>query len=506
MNQLTHHDFRSFETELLDVDFISINIKKFEKSEIYQLAAYFQKIGFNCYEKDRQRDKTRTPISTTKSEFEVIFILNVSYQPNVIQLQFPGPSGNNFYQKCKSKKVNWKEFIECDPVLTRLDLVYQRKNLSIDKTTVTEFINSSFIEFQTDHPRKNLQVEKNQKGLVFKIGSRKSQKYYRLYTKNNFLRFEFEIKGNIIQDFQPLLLELLLEQRFEEFERKLSFQFFKHSFELFHFATQTSHLDWLIGRLRTYQYRNISTSQKQIIPSHYIKQSNFKKFQDKLDFITFLQLIRYVQGLDYQSDSLGFTPYRLVRLRVQDFLDYIKRSDNSNYRQMKKLIKFFDQLQQNSLIQVFSDDYYRGIVTIPEVNLFKASDQSWTAEIWIAEELFLYLHPFLFNDLFQDKLTTYQFQVYFEIVKIFSSTNITKEFNFQQFIDSYTSALNGRLKKEIKEHFIQYLQVLESQGKIQAKVLLLPSNERHNIHQLTNTHLRKNKTIVAFEIIDIKFI
>lgn len=107
----------------------------------------------------------------------------------------------------------------------------------------------------------------------------------------------------------------------------------------------------------------------------------------------------------------------------------------------------------------------------------------------MAEELFLYLYPFLFNNLFQDKFTKYQFQVLFEIVKIFSSINIRKELNIQQFIHFYPSATNSKLKIKIK-----------------AKVLLLPSNEIHNIHQLRYNHLRKNKTIVAFEIIDIKFI
>lgn len=158
------------------------------------------------------------------------------------------------------------------------------------------------------------------------------------------------------------------------------------------------------------------------------------------------------------------------------------------------------------MIQVFSNDYYRGIVTIPEVNLFKIPDRSWVAEVWMAEELFNYLHPFLFNDFFQDKLTKYQFQVLFEIVKIFSSSNIRKEFHIQQFILSYSSSLNGKLIIKIKDHFIEYLQVLENQGKIRDEVLLLPSNKIHNIHQLTSSHLHKSKTIVAFEIIDIKFI
>jgi hypothetical protein len=154
------------------------------------------------------------------------------------------------------------------------------------------------------------------------------------------------------------------------------------------------------------------------------------------------------------------------------------------------------------LIRVFSDDYYRGLITIPEVNLYKASDQSWG----MAEELFYYLYPFLFNDYFQTKLTKYQFQVLFEIIQVYSFTDIKKEFHFQQFINSYPTTLNGKLKRRIKEQFIQYLQVLENQRKIRPKVLILPSNQIYQINQLTYRDLYKNKTIVAFEIIDIKFI
>lgn len=109
-------------------------------------------------------------------------------------------------------------------------------------------MNSCFQQFQDYHLQKNLVVEKNKKDLAFKVGNRKSQKYYRLYTKDNFLRFEFEIKGNFIQDLQSLLLE----QRFEDFERILSYQFFKQSFQLFHYSTQPSHLDWLMNRIRPY--------------------------------------------------------------------------------------------------------------------------------------------------------------------------------------------------------------------------------------------------------------
>merc|ERR1712087_978089 len=77
-------------------------------------------------------------------------------------------------------------------------------------------------------------------------------------------------------------------------------------------------------------------------------------------------------------------------------------------------------------------------------------------EIWIAEELFNYLHPFLFSDIFQQKLTKHQFQVLFEIIKTYSFIDLRKEFNITQFLDNYLSVLSNQYKRQIKEYFIQY--------------------------------------------------
>ena len=138
---------------------------------------------------------------------------------------------------------------EFDAILSWINLYYDRRNQSKDKIGSQEFINSSFHQFQISHSRKNFQVKKNQKGLVFKIGSRITQKHYRVYTKDNFLRFGFEIKGSLIKN----LHQLLVNKGFKEFEQILSYQFFKHSFELFFQSSQPSHLNWLLNRLRIYK-------------------------------------------------------------------------------------------------------------------------------------------------------------------------------------------------------------------------------------------------------------
>ncbi len=103
-----------------------------------------------------------------------------------------------------------------------------------------------------------------------------------------------------------------------------------------------------------------------------------------------------------------------------------------------KLKKFFDVLKKNLVIEYFTDKSYRMFVTIPEAFVYKLEQNIWLAEIWIAEELFEYLHPFIFPNFFKKKLTSDEFNVLFEIVTIFSSNSTRKEFNIQQFLDSYS--------------------------------------------------------------------
>ena len=81
---------------------------------------------------------------------------------------------------------------------------------------------------------------------------------YRICTdpKNNLLRFEAEMKGDLIKDFQDLLVTSFFEE--DQFESKIAYQFFKYSFELFSFLNHSSHIDWLATRIRPYQYRTHS--------------------------------------------------------------------------------------------------------------------------------------------------------------------------------------------------------------------------------------------------------
>jgi hypothetical protein len=499
MNQVTHHDFGLFETEALEVDFISLNINRITSYQITRLASYFQNLGFNSYQKQLDTKQSRQDINdknNSYNQFEVYFILKIPYQTEIIQLQFPGVSGKQFYKLIKERAIQWDKFT--NPIVSRLDLVYQRISKSNDTISTIDFINSCYIQFQELHSPKNLVSERNQKGLILKIGNRRSSKHYRIYTnqKNNLLRFEAEMKGDLIKDFQDLLITSSFEEH--QFESKIAYQFFKYSFELFSSLNQSSHIDWLVTRIRPYQYRN-EFSLELALHSDYLNQMDYNLLKEKQHLITFLRLLAYVKKLKYNTKSLR-SEFRRYRFPLRDFLN--SNNLTRNYYQVKKLKTFFDLVKTNFVIESFSNKHYRMLVTVPEVSVYKSEQNILMVEIWIAEELFHYLHPFLFSDLFQQKLTRHQFQVLFEIIKTYSSIHLRKEFNITEFLDNYPSVLSNQHKRQIQEDFIHYLKILHQEEKLQDKVLDLSSKKVLHIIDLNSSHSQ----IAVFESINVQFL
>jgi len=319
MNKIYEDDFKFFELESLNVDYIRFNLIYLDRIKMLELASYFQTLQFNSYQKDRDESKSLQKIKfNSKNKFELVFILYTKYHKGT-HLEFSGFHAEKIYGLMKQKRIKWENLRKFNPILRRFDICYDRLNQPTDRMSSKEFINYCFQEFQISHPCTNLIVEKNQQGLVFKIGHRRSEKYYRLYTKNNSLRFEFEIKYN--RSKMNDLYHLLLEYRFEEFEKTLSYQFFKYSFKIFSCCRHPEHIDWLMKRVRPYQHKNKLSKQESILHSDYISHFAFEQFEQKLDLITFLQLLVYVRTLNYQTKSLK-SNFREFKFRLGDFLNY----------------------------------------------------------------------------------------------------------------------------------------------------------------------------------------
>lgn len=221
--------------------------------------------------------------------------------------------------------------------------------------------------------------------------------------------------------------------------------------------------------------------------------------KEKHHLITLLRLLAYVKKLKYTTKRLT-SEFRRYRFSLRDFLNY--NNLTPNYYQVKKLKTFFDMVKNNFVIEAFSDKHYRMLVTVPEVSVYKSEQNILMVDIWLAEDLFDYLHPFLFSDVFQQKLNKHQFQVLFEIIKTYSSVHLRKEFNTAQFLENYPSVLSNQHKTQIQEYFTHYIKILQQEGKLQDKFLDLSSNKVLQITDLNSSHSQ----IAVFENIKVKFL
>ena len=121
------------------------------------------------------------------------------------------------------------------------------------------------------------------------------------------------MKGKVLQQYHLLLVE----NRLEEFEQKLSSQFLISFGKLL--PLQFSYLDWLVLKLQPIRKQTFLQS---ALNSDYIKS---EILMDTRSFVMLLQFLTYAQHLDFEIESLGGIPYRQVTFKVRDFLEFFCR-------------------------------------------------------------------------------------------------------------------------------------------------------------------------------------
>jgi hypothetical protein len=123
------------------------------------------------------------------------------------------------------------------------------------------------------------------------------------------------MKGKVLQQYYLLLVE----NRFEEFEQKLSSYFTLYFGKLL--PLQHSYLDWLVIQLRPMRRQSCL-------------QSEIKS--DSRKFVMLIQFLNYAQHFDFEIKYIDQISYRVVGFRLQDFLrfqnKYINPITNISFR------------------------------------------------------------------------------------------------------------------------------------------------------------------------------
>jgi hypothetical protein len=260
----------TFESENLVVDYISFKFQHLEDLTKTKIANYLFKIGFNSYQESGKLTKPiKEPILVnSKNQFEVFFVEDNPYWGGTL-LHFSGLNATRFNFFSKEQIIDWTIFSSA--VLSRFDLYFERNYKTADKISGREFLQNC--QKNLKQTNKNISLEKNRKGWILRIGNRKSNHYFRIYETKNSFKFEHEMKGKVLQQYHLLLVE----NRLEEFEQKLSSQFLI-SFGKF-LPLHYSYTDWLVLKLRPIRKQTFLQS---ALNSDYIKS---EILMDTRDFV-----------------------------------------------------------------------------------------------------------------------------------------------------------------------------------------------------------------------------
>ena len=478
----------TFDKENFQPDYIALKFEVLDWYDRKQILGYLFKIGFNTY--SGLPPKANEIRTDPKKKFKIYVTENIPDWNGTV-IHFTGKNAKQFYDLLKGMVIEVKIFQGA--TLARFDLAYLRYHKKTDNISVSQFLFMCFEKIRITH--RKVSIDKNNAGLIQRIGHRKNNRCYRIYedTDNkNFLKFEYELKSRALVQSQ----NLIFLDKLQDFEHQLSFEFINQFSKLL--PLQYSYMDWLVYKLRPLRKRGKGTTKltQKVLKTDYMVTKNFSKLSERRHFWNLLQFLVYVQELSYQTDYLGDIQYRQVTFPVQHFLEYKKESNN--YYQVKKILQFFDELQTNSMIKFFTNNYYRSLVTIPDVKLFPGKQNRWTAEVWIAEELFYYAHPFFFPDFFQQKLTKHEFEVLFKVIQTFTSEeNLEKVFSIKDYFKNYQSTLNNSQKIKIKNYFIQVIQQLKEDDLIENNYKIIREGHPFNTNKLTSKNI--NEGFIIYE-------
>ena len=106
------------------------------------------------------------------------------------------------------------------------------------------------------------------------------------------------------------------------------------------------------------------------------------------------------------------------------------------------------------------------------------------------EGLLDYQYPFVYSDLFDTesiKLNKDQYLVRFEIIRVFSSKSLTKNFYLREFFQQHPVS-NKRIR-DIKRIFIELIQEFYQFGLIESKVKLMLHNDYVDMEDLTTFNI-----------------
>lgn len=370
--------------------------------------------------------------------------------------------------------------------LGRFDLHFLRKLKTTDDThLVKTFLKESY-EYAKSKGRKVV-LSSNDRGQILRINDRKSSNYYRVYSKNNFLEFELEMKKDALRSIQSIFFGNSLIQ-FEDKVVRHFYRRYKNSVVL-----HSSYTDWLLDKLRNLQKRQIVNVS---LLTSYLSDIDLGSFAEKQRFFCFIQFLSFIRTCKC-SELKDREVFQIV-FPVTNFLRFIGRDEKSHYQRTKVLevIKSFQTL--DPILEKFSKSFFQSSVLFPTMQIEKkGTRKTWIVTLGVLKLVYSCTYPFIFPASFRTYHNKYDLHVKILILKAFASPRVDKCI-FISDIDGFKALSNGD-KTRVKKTFIKLFNELKKKKYIQPTLKLVSSSEKiQQINQLTPLLLAQNK-ILLFE-------
>ena len=485
----------NFNSENLKIDWISFNIKGLvdPRKIANRLSNYF------------------TPHITIDNKPETEFHgLRKSYKVAIHQytgskgywvgtkIIFSGKNAHYFYRLLKTQNLDWNilKFENHTLSLGRVDLCFSRPNDWNDTTkSFDDFLVDSRSQIQNHTSTKYIKLQNFPNGKMLKVNRRNNSRHYRVYQKDETVRFELELKhrqAKLVQDY-------LFQNQLDMFEHHLVIQYFDYSGQIL--RSDYPFTDWILNFQRKYwgnpTFRPLMTS---YLDSELIKnQDEEERFFHLLQFLSFVKSLKLNPYNDCQKYQIKNQLYFGLKFPLSQFVKFtgIKLSNHSD---REKLLFYFSQLQKlDPIIKVFSNMAFRSYVCFPFIDCANPSGKSWIIEVLVVEELFCFSYPFQLPKSFLYSRSKNDLRLKVRLMKSLAVNNEKKILDLEDFFN--TMNIRNDPLIQLKKNLIQLLNELVEKKIIQNKVVLIlksQKNKDHLIQNLTTSDITRRIKYIQF--------
>lgn len=480
----------NFESENLVVDWIGFNIQGFvEKKQIKKIAQYlFQNFRFNSIFAVGLDGKEEALFKDPKNNYQVSFRL-YRYSDiywDGIKIDFSGNNAAQVYNLIQEQKFDWNIFQLSNLSLSRFDLCYFRERQDTDqKDELETFFNNSISKLANRHKKNSLNFDQSTKGYILRIGNRKSSNFYRIYQTKTGLRFELEIKKNLIKRFSDLLFCYDIEQ----FEKVLTEHFYTYSKKVL--TLNDCYTDWLIKYLRK------NEKPLNLLVTSYLKKKKTNNLSEYIKLFTLFQLLTFSRSKNSTKVQIYDQSYFLIQFTLKEFIEFSGVKNINQYQRNKFINLFYSFQKTEPLINYFTESHFQSILSFPYLDIQKQGN-SWVVKLAISQLLYDYDYPFSFPSTFLIYKNIYDLQIKLKLIEAISTVPLKKVFYVEVFLDQFN--ISTSKKSIIKNDIVKVFNQLQTAGIIKNHYRLIKKSQQiQEVDTLTQLLVGQTNRIYFYE-------